>query len=201
MRNPYWHPEIKPHQTDRSEIRRLCFEIVSIVLASIGRQGQGDIDFEDGDGFVISRLDNLCHEISEAEISKRLLWLALIVRTFDETMGQSDEDGAYRAHRDRCEESAEFGTVFEGKEGTTQKVRECCNKIIHALDFRPTYDSDDERESSNCRWGMTGEIELEGIQGGKSWSISLWIIPFLEGVLALIEFGDRKPEAAIPASP
>lgn len=197
MRNPYWYPENKPHQTDRSEIRRLCFEIASIVLASIGRQGQG----EDDDGIVISKLDTLCHEMSGAELSKRLLWLALIVRTFDETMEQSDEDGSYSAHRGRCEEFAEFGAVFEGKEGTTQKIRECCNKIIHALDFRPIYDSEDAREASNCRWGMTGEIELGGVQGGKSWSISLWTIPFLEGVLDLIEFGVRAQEAAIPASP
>src|SRR5687767_14843110 len=105
MENPYWHDEFKPHLVDRDEIRRLCFEIDSIVTASTTRQGSGIVsDDEDAkDARANTRLDDLFYCLAESELSKRLLSLALLVRTFDDTMKTAD-DPAYENHRARIDE-------------------------------------------------------------------------------------------------
>ena len=97
MENPYWQDQFKPHLVDRDEIRRLCFQIDSIVTASTTRQGSGIVsdDENDKDDRVNPILDDLFYRMAESELSKRLLHLALLVRTFDDTMSRAD-DGTLR---------------------------------------------------------------------------------------------------------
>ncbi|WP_429807196.1 hypothetical protein [Ensifer sp. B1-9] len=189
MENPYWHDQFKPHQTDRVEIRLLCFEIASIVEASASRQGSG-ITYEEGERPDVTILDELHFRLAESELSKRLLRLALLVRTFDDTMERSEGGEEYREHRKKIESELVFGTVFEGPERITETVRECSNKIIHAEDVRPVYDSDDDRNDPNARWGMDGTIELQGMQGQNTWMVVLYLHSYLEGVLQLVRFGE-----------
>lgn len=188
MENPYWHDEFKPHLIDRAEIRLLCFEINNIVAASRSRQGWGEEPDED-EVHEFSILDELCFKMAESELAKRLLRLALSVRTFDDTMSRSDAATGYTGHRNRIEEEhAEFGRVYDGKENITKAIRECSNKIIHAEDVRPVYDTGDDRQDPNAMWGMTGELELEGTQGKDPWQIAIYLDSYLEAVLELIQF-------------
>ena len=83
MDNPYWHDKFKPHLIDRGEIRLLCFEIDNIVAGSMSWQGKG-ADLEEDESPEFSILDQLSFRMAESELSKRLLRLALLVRTFDE---------------------------------------------------------------------------------------------------------------------
>ena len=191
MENPYWHDEFKPHLIDRSEIRLLCFEISNIVTASMSRQGEGMETSDEEERPEFSVLDRLCFSLAEAELSKRLLKLALLVRTFDDTMSRSDSADDYMAFRKRIEkESNDFGAVYQGQESVAESIRECSNKIIHAEDVRPVYNTNDERTDPNAMWGMDGTLELEGIQGRTPWSIVIYIYPYLEGILELIRFDE-----------
>jgi hypothetical protein len=191
MENPYRHDAYKPHLIDRGEIRLLCFEIDSIVAGSMSRQGTG-LDQED-ESREFSILDQLCFKMAESELSKRLLRLALLVRTFDDTMSRSDDPNPYTNHRKRIEEGhGDFGEVYEGPKNITKTIRECSNKVIHAEDVRPNYHSDDDRADPNAVWGMSGTLELEGMQGGEPWLIMVRIHSYLEGVLELIRFGESQ---------
>lgn len=193
MDNPYWHDDYKPHLVDRDEIRRLCFEIFSIVRASTTQQGSGIIldEGEEREEFTI--LEQLFFRMAEAELSRHLLRLALLIRTFDDAMARSDDATAYELHCKKIEEETEFGTVYKGREDITKRIRECCNKIIHAEDVRPVYETEDDRDDPNATWGMTCTLELEGVVRDKPWQIAIYLPTYLEGVLELIGFGDSAP--------
>jgi hypothetical protein len=188
MDNPYRHDQFKPHLIDRGEIRLLCFEIYSIVNASMSRQGSGLVDEDEPRELFL--LDQLFFSQAESELSKRLLRLALLVRTFDDTMTRTGGN-RYVNHRDRVESDfVDFGTVYKGDAEITKTIRECCNKIIHAEDVRPVYDTGDDRDDPNAMWGMDGTIELEGEKGRESWNIAIYLYDYLEGVLELIKFDE-----------
>jgi hypothetical protein len=156
----------------------------------MSRQGAG-LDPDEGEEPVFSILDHLCFSMAEAELSKRLLRLALLVRTFDDTMNRSDRATDYEDLRKRIEERhKDFGTVFQGPENTTKTIRECSNKIIHAEDVRPVYRTGDDRTDPNAMWGMDGTLELEGLQGCAAWRIAIYLHLYLEGVLELIQFDE-----------
>src|SRR5438046_1067619 len=116
MENPYWHDNYKPHQIDRAEIRQLCFEILSIVTCSITKQGSGFYDEDEDREPTI--LDKLFFEKAEAELSKRLLKLALLVRTFDDTMSRNEDQ--YHTFRTTVDKTGgPFGSVHEGPDDIT----------------------------------------------------------------------------------
>jgi hypothetical protein len=186
MTNPYWHEAFKPHLTDRGEIRRLCFEIYNIVTASMSRQGGGFPEYEDP---KFPEIDSLCFGMAEVELSKRLLRLALLVRTFDDTLRRGEDSAEYANRSKRIEEEhGDFGDVFEGLPDITNTIRECSNKIIHAEDVRPVYDTQDDSNDPKAMWGMNGTIELEGLRGRGGWKIVIYIHSYLEGILELIKF-------------
>jgi hypothetical protein len=196
MENPYWHDEFKPHLIDRVEIRLLCFEIDSIVAGSMSRQGSG-MDLEQDESPEFSILDQLCFRMAESELSKRLLRLALLVRTFDDTMSRSEDPSPYDMHRKRIEEDhSDFGAVHQGPENTTKTLRECSNKIVHAEDLRPVYDTEDDRADPNAMWGMDGTLELYGKRSCEPWHITIYLRSYLEGVLELIQFGESERQTA-----
>lgn len=191
MKNPYWHDEFKPHLADRSEIRRLCFEVHNIVLASMSLQGEG-VDLDENDEPEFSSLHQLCFNLAEAELSRRLLRLALLVRTFDDTVARSEQADEYIIYRKAVEDDiGGFGAVFGGPSNATDTLRACCNKIIHAEDVRPTYETGDDRDDPRAMWGMDGQLELEGVQAGAHWEIVIYIFPFLEGIVDLVKFGEK----------
>lgn len=190
MTNPYWHPEYKPHAVDLDEVRRLCVEIYSLVRASAANAGEGIEPEDEDDADVISSLEQLHFQMAEREISKKLLQLAVLIRTYDDLMCFSTEEvasNAYLLHRDQLDvDAGGYGGIHAGPEDQLSTLRRCTNKIIHANDVRPVYRTDDDRNDPNARWGMTSEIELEGSQRGQQWSVCLYLFDFLEGVVDLI---------------
>ncbi|MFC5391216.1 hypothetical protein [Bosea vestrisii] len=193
MTNPYWHTAYKPHLVDAAEIRGLCFDLSNIVTASRSKQGTGEQrDPEDDPRFT--HTERLCFQMAEDELSRRLLRLAVLIRTFDDIMANSPVADAYRSHRDAAEKDVALGSVYTGDERITDTLRECCNKIIHADDVRPTYETDDDRHDEFARWGMTGMIELEGKLRGANWSIVICIDNLIEAVLDLLTFADQMDE-------
>jgi hypothetical protein len=76
-----------------------------------------------------------------------------------------------------------LGIVFEN---ATLTLREICNKIIHASDFRPVYHNDDRDRDEPSVWGMTGEIEIQGTHQKMDWSISIYVNSFLDACLAWV---------------
>ena len=80
--------------------------------------------------------------------------------------------------------------MFEGPPHITETIRECSNKIIHAEDVRPTYETQDNRHDPEARWGMTGMIELQGVLRREEWSIDIVLPAYLEGILNLVRFGE-----------
>jgi hypothetical protein len=174
MENPYWHPEAKTHAIDLQEVQLLCFDLFNLVTASA--------NMSPPEGGELSSLVAGHHRMAEGELSKRLLRLAVLVRTFDDVMAGSTEAEAYESYKKSIDENANFGHVFEGGD---LNVRECCNKVIHAEDVRPVYEEDPDAEGDDQFWRMTGEIELGGVRGGKQWLVALYVLPFLEAVLDL----------------
>ena len=186
MKNPYWQDKYKAHVIDRGEIQSLCFEIDSIILASASRQGEG-LDSDEEVSTEFPMIDGLFHSIVEAELSKRLLRLALLVRSFDDNMKRANGT-SYTEYRAETEKGATLGAVYTGTDKIEESIRECCNKIIHAEDVRPVYTSEDDRHDEKAKWGMTGELELEGTKGGEEWTVSVSLRDFLDSVLYLIEY-------------
>lgn len=193
MTNPYWHPKAKPHEIDRGTIRLLCFQMYNLVWASVNNAGTGLVLEEGEVEAEKTELEKLHFRMAEPELSKMLLHLAIQVRTFDDIHNnlQSDQVAAYHKHRDAVDgANGRYGGVFEGRDQITDTLRECSNKIIHAIDVRPTYETQDERDDPDARWGMRGDIELEGFHGKDFWKISIYLFGYLEGVLDLIKFGE-----------
>ncbi|MER8382094.1 hypothetical protein [Mesorhizobium sp. M1295] len=128
--------------------------------------------------------------MAEAELSKRLLRLALLVRTFDDTFSRAEDSVDYKKHLKRIEdEQQDFGGVYEGSPDVTKTIRECGNKIIHAEDVRPVYETQDERDDPEAMWGMNGTVELEGTRRDQ-WKIVIDIHSYVEGVLELINYNE-----------
>jgi len=79
-----------------------------------------------------------------------------------------------------------FLVVYEGGEISTS-LRECCNKIIHAEDFRPVYDNGSEPRDEGVYY-MTGTVELQGRRGKAEWLVSMDVFAFLEAMLETVTF-------------
>lgn len=181
--NPYWHPDIKPHAIEGSDVENLSLQCLHIMLASHSAILL-DID-EDGKTSGSSRLRKLHLASAEKNLSKALLQIAVSARTFDDLYVQADDQG-YIEHLKAVDAEGPYATSFEN--GGDLGIRECCNKIIHAQDFRPVYERDDDH-GENAIWYMNTQIELMGERNGKSWSYTLDTIQFLDAVLDLLAYG------------
>ena len=110
-------------------------------------------------------------------------------------LGRADADALFRfkpvwkwyKHAGETSGEDEIGTLDDG----ALTLREACNKFIHAQEVRAIYEkvTREEDEQELRRWYLTGEIELTGTLGKKSWNAVLYVPPFLETVLDRIGFG------------
>jgi hypothetical protein len=196
MDNPYHEAATKPHYLDRELCRIKCFDLFNIVAASASLAGQYEMA-EPEEPIEPSPMFHLHHRLAEPRLSQLLLEIAVFVRTFDDVMGSiaPDEYAAFSAATD----GGNFiGTV---NEDGGLKLREACNKIIHATDFRPVYDHAERGvpgQEPIRVWHLDGQIELEGVQGKKPWEAVLYINNFLEIVLARLEFEPPEDDGMGP---
>ena len=191
--NPYFKAEIKPHYLDREACRIKCFDVFNIMSASVALAGDYEMA-EDDEPIVPSSMFRLHHRLAEPRLSQLLLEIAVFVRTFDDLMESLAPD-AYAKHA--AETGGEnFIGVLDG-DGDF-RLRDACNKIIHATDFRPVYehvDRDVAGGEPQRVWHLDGQIELAGAQGKKDWEAVLFVQAFLEIVLDRLEFYPSEPEA------
>lgn len=192
--NPYWDERYKPHSVDPDEIRSLCLHAFQILMSSQGVASlydhSDDSDPEDpkaapedeADEIEIPLLFALYRENCERLLSETLLKMAIFVRTLEDQVLGTDADERFRTLLGKLNGEDGFGTVFEGPAGLVMTLRECCNKIIHAEDFRPVYDKDGASEVPGG-WAMDGQLELEGRLGKKEWKVAIYLVDFLEAVL------------------
>lgn len=185
MDNPYHHGDVKPHHLDRDQMRQQCFDAFNILQASPALAGEFEMAEEDQD---FSTLLQLHLRLAEPRLSQLLLAIALFVRTFDDVQRDGPDSEAYRKHTE-VTDGANFVGVLDSGDLT---LREACNKIIHATDFRPLYDNvarEIAGKEANV-WYLSGEIEIKGRAFGKPWEATLWVGNFLEIALDRIAFGE-----------
>jgi hypothetical protein len=182
MRNPYWQSEGQTHPISIDDIQRLCFETVNIVAAA------GELIVETGEHSFIA---DLHHRYAETELCKKLLQLALLVRTWDDIASASPRADDYREHARRTSGENEIGSLTVAGEEACFNLREACNKIIHAEEIRAIYDdavNHSDGDAEDRHWFCVGEVELKGSQQKKAWEASLFVYEFIETVLARIQF-------------
>jgi len=190
VENPYHHPFEKPYSVNTKDIKILRFEIYNLVMASAGHQGMG-IDYDDEKPNAILLIERLHYELAEAELSKKLLQLAISTRTLDDVFSNSYSDEIRKAYvegRKTIDDASDLGNYYEPKKDEKRDlgIRNICNKIVHAKDIRPVYDSNDDRDSAYAEWGMTGVIELKGKDKNEEWLIDIYVPSFLDAVIELI---------------
>jgi hypothetical protein len=186
MDNPYHHALIKPHYLDRHVARVKCFDAFNIVSASVALAGEYEMA-EPDEPAEFSTMFRLHHRLAESRLSQLLLEIAVFVRTFDDQMTAAapEEYGEFCAQTG----GEDFIGVLDGSGDFN--LREACNKIIHATDFRPVYEwaerdfGDDRTEKV---WHLDGQIEIKGMHGNKEWEAVLFIEQFLEIVLDRLDF-------------
>lgn len=185
MENPYQKAELKPHYLDREACRIKCFDVFNIMAASVALAGEY-ATAEPEDPVEPSAMFSLHHRLAEPRLSQLLLDIAVFVRTFDDVMSDAAPD-AYTVFASGTDGANFIGVLDEGD----LRLRDACNKIIHATDFRPVYEQVD-REAPNQEpqrvWHLDGQIELEGMLGKKQWQATLFVENFLETVLDRLEF-------------
>jgi hypothetical protein len=187
MDNPYHKAEMKPHYLDRATARIMCFDIFNIFAASHNLASEFEFAEAEHDPRSSSNF-KLHHELAEPRLSQLLLQLAVFVRTFDDIFAGGEHAETYAKHVATTQGEDFIGVAEDGGD---LRLREACNKIIHATDFRPVYDHVDRADPDGKEqrvWHLTGEIELVGSRGSTDWSVTLYTQNFLEIVLDRIAF-------------
>lgn len=185
MENPYWHGYSKPHVVDFDDVRDLCFEAFTILQASRSLMGlpADEIGGALHDGFFRE---------AEPRLSNALLRLAVLLRTFEDSIAETEVAADYITLLGKALEPEQLGTIGHGvgagRDGIT--VRDVCNKIIHAEDFRPTYDNGSNPRDEGFSWGMTGIIEIAGRAFGKPWDVWLCADEFLDVCIKIADHFD-----------
>jgi hypothetical protein len=199
MDNPYWKTEGQTHNIDTDSIRRICFELGTIIEAS--NSLASDLAYtepENGIWPASSPLFTLHREMAEKEVLKFLLQLSLMVRTYDDIMKDSNDADAYAVHAKNTDGDNSLGAV-EG--GELLVLREACNKVIHATKIRASYEKIERwvpegtvapTEEAEDVWFLDGEMELEGSHKGRPWEATLSVKDFVDTILERVNF---KPAA------
>ena len=138
MDNPYWKAGTKPHYLDREAVRIKCFDAFNIITASASLGSRYEVMESEGD-VEPSTMFKLHLRLAEQRLSQLLLEIAVFVRTFDDFMSSLAPEAYQRFSVET--DGADFIGVLDGNGNL--RLREACNKIIHATDFRPVYDSAD----------------------------------------------------------
>ena len=194
MDNPYWTSEGQRHHLSLESIRLLCFELLCIFEASKPLIEEVEaVELEEGKEIDPSEpvLLKLHHNYAFVQCSKALLQLALLMRTYDDQMKASVKQESYQSHLISIDDGNYVGILNGAK---TFRLREACNKIIHAHEIRPLFERLDrevnEKGLEQDLWYLTGEIELQGKWGNAEWTAVIHLQPFLDTVLDSIALGD-----------
>jgi hypothetical protein len=184
--NPYWHLTTKPHVFDPVKVEELCvtvFETFSTSLAMASYYVDDAVDTDEEGGFEFPKLVSKHQEKAEAKISSSLLILSITYRALEEQLEDSEKFQQFKVDNATIFDEKLIYFVGDGR----KTLREACNKVIHAVDFRPVYDNGSMPRDEGV-WGMDGQIEMEGMQSGKPWHVVISVLDFLEAMLDISDF-------------
>ena len=180
-KNPYWHPEVKPHFFDPDKVEELCLIAFEAFATSTALYRQFVDEDEEDSSTVLTHpsLVDKHRNKAETRINSVLLTLAITYRTLEDSL---EDDKRLKQFIDQTlTKHGQMLHWYGENEGKTS-LREVCNKIIHATDIRHTYD--DAFQAFNEKiWIMEGTIELKGIRQSTPWTVSFILPDFLEVIL------------------
>jgi hypothetical protein len=81
-----------------------------------------------------------------------------------------------------------IGKILEGEFELT--VREVCNKIIHARNVVPVWESDTQQESGFRYW--SGSLELAGKKSGRDWRLLLHVAPWARSLQRFLDEAESQ---------
>lgn len=184
-KNPYWHPEVKPHVFDPDKVEELCliaFEAFT-TSSTLYSQFVSEDEEERSTQMTYPSLMGKHRDKAETRINSVLLTLALSYRTLEDSF---EDDKQLKQFIDQTLTNHGQMLHWYGDNKGKTSLREVCNKIIHATDIRHVYDF--EEEMNGKIWMMDGAIELEGILKKEPWNVSFILPDFLEGILDISNF-------------
>ena len=198
--NPYHHPFVKPLAFDSDAITSMCREGFEVAMATRGLETlwNGDLnDFGEDPAWSHPLLVQLHQDSTEERLSAILLTISVFYRALDDQL--KDDAGFAVFKKEQLAIHNAFATSY-GDDEVQPTLRECCNKIIHTNDFRPVYDNGSQPQDEGVFY-MTGEIELEGKIGNKTWNIVFDVFSYFEAMLETVEFlseeqADSNPKQA-----
>lgn len=208
MDNPYWFTKGQTHNIDLGTIKRMCFELTNIFNAGQALAEDFEaMEVEEGKRFDLSHAPLLAlhMQLAERQACDVLLQMALLVRTYDDIMKNSEASEPYQAHAVATSGKNYIGGFSQEGQNFDLGLRQACNKIIHALEIRALYETVDRtvaldehgQELDQEIWFLTGEIEMTGTDKGKPWEARLHAPALLEIVLDRIAFGYPTREQMI----
>jgi len=189
------------HIVGVDDIRRKCFHLINIIngnkwLTNDIQKGQAELvevedrrpECSDGAGLL-----QLYDDFYRQELSRLSLNIAVMFRIIDDQLISSECAERYKEHRDRVDVNNWYAT----HEFKRFSIREACNKIIHASEFKPLFDIGDgvvvtspsgEKHDVEQFPHLTGEMDLVGKLNGNEWSCTINIQPFIEIIIDVLAF-------------
>ncbi len=163
---PYLHLISMRPAVSIDDVRSLCFDVHSLLLASKSMHIQAQLaEHPDGGG---ADLSSLHYDLAEAALSGKLHRLAGLIIVLQEINRRP----------------ANSSSVGLEADGSVMTIRQACTRIATASGFEPVY-LRGENAAMNQSWYMSGEIELSGLSQGHTWRVSLNLWAFLRTLLAL----------------
>jgi hypothetical protein len=110
-----------------------------------------------------------------------------------EELYKSDDDGEAIDSRKLDKEICSSYNIASASDGETPTIRECCNKIIHAIHIQPLYeDGEDDHhldEESDKKRGWkywSGSMDLSGLKSDEEWHFELHVSEFCTALEELV---------------
>ncbi|HID3685003.1 TPA: hypothetical protein ACXEY6_002038 [Escherichia coli] len=110
----------------------------------------------------------------EYTISNNLISLCTKLRILQDT-SEHEWNPDYSPEKEAFEEHENILFVIDGH--VKGSIRECCNKIIHALSFELT-----KKTGKNGIKYWDGSIIASGVQNKKNWKIKIDLFPFCQSI-------------------
>ena len=185
-----------PHRVDIDSIHQNSFLLLNLAYGAKEFARSHDLGSDDCDpisgGYYLGWLKfTLSAKLIDTAIKTRII--LDMIRAEEKRYEEDGEKYVVNSRElDRTiSNSYNLGASIEGEEAIT--VRECCNKIIHALDIRPIYevgDEDhylDEELETKRQWKYwDGSLDLSGLKGKEEWHFELHVSDFCTALEELI---------------
>lgn len=185
-----------PHRVDFDSIHQNIFVLLNIAYGAKEFSRSHDLSSEDdypitGSYYVGWLKYTLSEKLIDTAVKTRII--LDMVRAEEKRYQADGEPYSVDTRKLDDEISAKYNIAGSLDPGASISIRDCCNKIIHALDIRPLYeDGDDEHyfdeESPTKRqWKYwDGSLDLSGLKGSDEWHYEFHVSHFCSALEELI---------------